>query len=114
MHRIYFGFHAHERKDVISQVVVFLQVLTSSTESSSDVHVHMHYSGWQCSHGSWKSCRLLSMLRAHSMSVWFIPLDTTRSGGWRKVFVHVFCSRRSFTMRFESSLSVMSEVLFFD
>ena len=37
MHRIYFGFHAHERKDVISQVEVFLQVLTSSTESSSNV-----------------------------------------------------------------------------
>ena len=113
MHRIYFGFHAHERKDVISQVVVFLQVLTSSTESSSDVHVHMHYSGWQCSHGSWKSRRLLSVLRVHSMSVWFIPLDTIRSGGWRKVFVprFLFSQVVSHAFRIQSVCDVGSLVL---
>ena len=53
MYRNSFGFHVHEATDVIYQVAVFLQVLTSSTESSSNVHVHVHYSGWQWSHGSW-------------------------------------------------------------
>ena len=33
----------HDGKDVIYQVEVFLQVLTGSTESSSNVHVHMQF-----------------------------------------------------------------------
>ena len=45
------------------------------------------------------------------MSVWFIPLDTIRSSGFIKVgagcLFHDFCSRRSFPMCSESSLSVM-------
>ena len=103
----------HDGKDVIYQVEVFLQVLTGSTESSSNVHVHMHHSGWQCSHGSWKSRRLLSVLRVHSMSVWFIPLDTIRSGGWRKVFVprFLFSQVVSHAFRIQSVCDVGSLVL---